>query len=50
MALAEAGEVEDRVVGERRMRKTAAGGLVLMLLGAALPFLPRKDASPLARP
>jgi methionine-rich copper-binding protein CopC len=50
MALAEAGEVEDRVVGERRMRKTAVGGLVLMLLGAALPFLPRKDASPLARP
>ena len=49
MALAEAGEVEDRVAGERRMRQTAVGGLVLMLLGAALPFLPRKGAWPRAR-
>jgi hypothetical protein len=35
------GELEDRVAGERAKRKTVVGGLALLLLGAALPLLPR---------
>jgi methionine-rich copper-binding protein CopC len=42
------GKLEDRIAGERKKRKTVLGGLVLMLLGAGLPFLP-SAASPRKR-